>query len=370
MKIILVVGTRPNFMKAAPVWEEFKQRPEKFQLLLVHTGQHYDRNMSKVFFDELGLPRPDRYLGVGSGSHAVQTARIMEGFEKVLLEESPDMVMVFGDVNSTLACSLDAVKLHIPVSHVEAGLRSRDRSMPEEINRIVTDSISDILFTPSADADENLKREGIPEERIFRVGNVMIDSLRRFEAEADRSDALQRLGVAEGKYALLTLHRPSNVDEEEVFRGVLSAIERISQDIEVVFPVHPRTRKVIEELLMDLDSIKVTEPVGYTDFLKLQKEAMLVLTDSGGIQEETMVFDVPCLTLRQNTERPITVEFGTNILVGNDPDRIVSETHRILNGEVKRGKVPELWDGRTAERIVDVIDGGCGFQIADCGLRI
>jgi UDP-N-acetylglucosamine 2-epimerase (non-hydrolysing) len=361
-KIIVVVGARPNFMKAAPVLEELRKLPEVFDPMLVHTGQHYDERMSQIFFGELGLPRPDRYLEVGSGSHGVQTARVMIAFEEVLLEERPDLVLVVGDVNSTLACTLDAAKLHIPVGHIEAGLRSGDRTMPEEINRMVTDALADLLFTTERSANENLMREGVDPDRVFFVGNVMIDTLRRFEEKAEHSSVLGQLGLEERGYALLTLHRPSNVDEREPFERILRALMEVQARVPVVFPVHPRTRARIDtfgfrEWIEGMEGLRLIEPVGYLDFLKLQKYARLVLTDSGGIQEEATVFDVPCLTLRENTERPVTIEVGTNVLVGTDPEAIVREAQRILDGRGKQGAVPERWDGNAAERIVETLRG-------------
>jgi UDP-N-acetylglucosamine 2-epimerase (non-hydrolysing) len=337
-------------MKVAPIYRQLQHDPN-FEAVLVHTGQHYDHQMSKVFFDDLRLPRPDVHLGVGSGSHAVQTAQVMIGFEKVLLDCHPDWVIVVGDVNSTVACAIDAAKLNIPVAHVEAGLRS------EEINRILTDSISDLLLTPSSDADENLRHEGIPEERIVRVGNVMIDSLRLYESDAEASDILERLGVRSKGYGLVTMHRASNVDDPQHLHLLLDALEAVQRQLPLVFPIHPRSRKSIAEhgflaRISEMRNLHLIDPVGYLDFLKLQKHAVLVLTDSGGIQEETTVLGVPCLTLRENTERPITVQQGTNILLGLDPKMIVFEAERVLRGDAKVGTIPELWDGHTAERIV------------------
>jgi UDP-N-acetylglucosamine 2-epimerase (non-hydrolysing) len=356
LRMVLVVGARPNYMKVAPLYAALKGDPA-FEPILVHTGQHYDQRMSKVFFDDLRLPKPDVYLGVGSGSHAVQTAQVMIGFEQVLLQYRPEWVIVVGDVNSTLGCALDASKLHIPVAHVEAGLRSGDRSMPEEINRIVTDSVADLLFTPSPDAGENLRREGISEQRISLVGNIMIDSLRRYEADAEQSQILQEIGVHPKRYGLLTLHRPSNVDDPRQLAEILDALEAIQKELPLVFPIHPRTRKMIAEhglqtRVESMSNLRLIEPAGYLDFLKLQKHAAMVLTDSGGIQEETTALGIPCLTLRETTERPITVIQGTNILVGLDPRRIVAEARRVMQGEGKRGSIPKLWDGRTAERIL------------------
>ncbi len=360
LKIINVVGARPNFMKVAPIVAQMQQRARDFMPLVLHTGQHYDQSMSDVFFEDLNLPKPDIYLGVGSGSHAAQTAAVMEKFEPVVLKEKPDWVLVVGDVNSTLACALVCVKLGVKVAHVEAGLRSGDRTMPEEINRLLTDQIADLLFTPSREADDNLIREGIPPARIRFVGNVMIDSLYQ-QLEATKSSTLQHdLALSNQEYAVLTLHRPSNVDEPETFSGILYALDQISSRIPIVFPVHPRTRKKIESFglgrrIEEMDGLRLIDPLGYLDFLSLFSRARLVLTDSGGLQEETTVLSIPCLTLRENTERPITVESGTNTVVGTDPDKIISAafaalaTHR--NGSVPR--IPELWDGNTAGRIVE-----------------
>jgi len=359
LKLALVVGARPNFMKIAPILSELNRYPEEFEPFLVHTGQHYDTKMSGVFFDDLGLPTPDVFLGVGSGSHAVQTAQTMIAFEKVLLEHRPDWIVVVGDVNSTIACALDAVKLGIKVAHVEAGLRSRDRFMPEEINRILTDSISDLLFTSSRDGDANLLAEGITHEKICFVGNVMIDSLRRFDNYASQTNALDAIGVHVAEYGLVTLHRPSNVDHPQQLASILNAFEEVQKRVRLVFPVHPRTRKMMIdfELMERVDrmtGLMLVDPIGYKDFLQLERNSLMVLTDSGGIQEETTVFGVPCLTLRENTERPVTVEVGTNTLVGLDEERIVAEALHIANGHGKKGQIPEGWDGRAAERIVQV----------------
>jgi UDP-N-acetylglucosamine 2-epimerase (non-hydrolysing) len=361
MRILNVVGARPNLMKMAPIVAEMGGRPDIEQQLL-HTGQHYDENMSEVFFRELGLPQPDVYLGVGSGSHARQTAQVMMGFERACQDYGPDLVVLVGDVNSTLACSITAAKLWIPVAHVEAGLRSLDRRMPEEINRIVTDAVSDLLFTTSRDAGENLVREGIPHDRIHFVGNVMIDTLLRHRAQAAGSDVLRRLGLRGRGYSLLTLHRPSNVDDRETLRGIVSALEVLQERLPLVFPIHPRTRKNLEssgllDRIAGLPGFVLTEPLGYLDFLCLLDNARLVLTDSGGIQEETTILGVPCLTLRSNTERPVTVTQGTNELIGSSPQRIVAASLKVLEGRGKEGQIPELWDGRAAERIVQVILG-------------
>ena len=360
MRVLSIVGARPNFVKIAPLIDEMGRRPEHFQQLLVHTGQHYDEQMSQVFFDELDIPRPDVHLGVGSGSHAEQTARVMLAFEPVLLQNKPDLVLVVGDVNSTLACALVATKVGVPVAHVEAGLRSRDRTMPEEINRLLTDQVADLLFVTERDAVDNLRREGIGAERIHLVGNVMIDTLLRHRERALAMDTVGRYGLQPAKYALLTLHRPSNVDEPAVLAGIVDALEQIQERLPVLFCAHPRTARRMQESglgdrLAGMPGLKVTEPLGYLEFLNLMSNARLVLSDSGGIQEETTILGVPCLTLRRNTERPVTVSEGTNTLVGTDPQRIVAESLRILSGENKAGRVPELWDGHAAERIVDVL---------------
>jgi UDP-N-acetylglucosamine 2-epimerase (non-hydrolysing) len=362
LKVINVVGARPNFMKVAPIVAAMKKRPHAFQPLVVHTGQHYDAAMSDSFFQDLDLPEPDTHLGVGSGSHAAQTAAVMERFEPVVLREKPDWVLVVGDVNSTIACALVCVKLGVKVAHVEAGLRSRDRTMPEEINRLLTDQIADLLFTPSRDADENLLAEGIPRERIRFVGNVMIDSLQKNLETARDLRTREKLGLAEIDYVLLTLHRPSNVDLRESFERILSALEMIASKLPIVFPVHPRTRKTMAELglsarVESIKDLRVIDPLGYLDFLNLSSSARLVLTDSGGIQEETTALGIPCLTLRENTERPITVEMGTNVVVGTDTTRIVTAATAALNGSARKGarQLP-LWDGRTSERILDALE--------------
>src|SRR5918911_865194 len=358
LKVINVVGARPNFMKAAPVVEAMRRRPREFAPLVVHTGQHYDARMSDDFFRDLGLPRPDVHLGVGSGTHAQQTAAVMQRFEPVVLERQPDWVVVVGDVNSTLACALVCAKLRIKVAHVEAGLRSRDRTMPEEINRLVTDQLSDLLLTPSEDADRNLLAEGIPQERIRFVGNVMIDSLFKHLERAARSRVREELCVAGTPYAVVTLHRPSNVDEPRTLSRILSALERISEKVPVVFPAHPRTRRRFEEFgfgerLARAHNLRVVEPLGYLDFLRLYSGAALVLTDSGGLQEETTALGIPCLTLRENTERPVTVELGTNRVVGTDPERIVREAADALDNP--RAELPPLWDGQASDRILNAL---------------
>ncbi len=362
LKVINVAGARPNFMKIAPLVAAMKRRPSQFQSILVHTGQHYDANMSDAFFRDLGLPAPDIHLGVGSASHAVQSAAIMKAFEPVVLEQKPDWVIVVGDVNSTLACALVCGKLDIKVAHVEAGLRSRDRTMPEEINRLLTDQISDLLFTPSSDADANLIAEGIPPERIRFVGNIMIDSLSANLERAKGSKIQVELAVADKDYALLTLHRPSSVDDRESFIRILDALEQISARLPIVFPIHPRARKMLFEYgLSDrvemMGGLLLIEPLGYLDFLNLMSGARVVLTDSGGIQEETTVLGIPCVTLRENTERPITVEMGTNTIVGTDPAKIVPATFSKLEKQIEKDQycIPPLWDGHTAERIVDAL---------------
>jgi len=421
MEIISVVGARPNFMKIAPIIREIDKHNKSVDVspltshvspltshvspldvsrspshvsrltshVLVHTGQHYDYEMSRVFFEDLDLPEPDIYLGVGSGTHAEQTGKVMIEFEKVLLKEKPDLVIVVGDVNSTLAAALAAVKLHIPVAHVEAGLRSFDREMPEEINRVLTDAISDYLFTPSPDADENLIKEGIPKEKIYLVGDVMVDSLLYNKERAKKSKILAKLGLIENSpltshvspvtshlspltpYALLTLHRPSNVDFKDSLSEIVSALIEISKHIPVIFPAHPRTVKNLKKfnLIHFFKSVNLSkdkiekinrgiyllEPLGYLDFLNLEMHAKFVMTDSGGIQEETTVLNIPCLTLRNTTERPITLTQGTNTLVWNKKDKIIEEAMKILKNGGKKGNCPTLWDGKTAERIVEII---------------
>ena len=355
--IILVVGARPNFMKIAPIYAELQSRGQ--ELILLHTGQHYDDNMSKVFFDDVGMPKPDIYMGIGSGSHAYQTGTVMIEFEKICQEKDPSMVVVVGDVNSTVACTIVCAKMGIPCAHVEAGLRSFDRDMPEEINRILTDSVADLLLTPSPDGDEHLRAEGIAEERIIRVGNVMIDSLYNNLARAESSSIQDDLGL-EDDYSILTLHRPSNVDDEGIFAGIISALEVIGQDIQIVFPMHPRTEKMAKqfslyERIASIPGIKITGPVGYLDFVALMSKSKLVLTDSGGLQEETTALGIPCITLRENTERPITVTEGTNTIVGCDPELIKSTALDALTTGGKSGRIPEMWDGKTAHRIADVL---------------
>jgi len=361
LKILNIVGARPNFMKIAPIVREMRRRENDFQPLIVHTGQHYDQAMSDSFFNDLGIPKPDFHLEVGSASHAVQTAKIMTAFEPVVFEEKPDWVLVVGDVNSTIACALVCSKLGIKVAHVEAGLRSRDRTMPEEINRLLTDQISDLLLTTSQDADENLKAEGITHDKIRFVGNVMIDSLFYSLKLAENSTVREDLNLDGKDYAVLTLHRPSNVDDKKTFSGLLEALCKISEKLPIIFPAHPRTLSRIDEFgfseRIESSNIKLVEPLGYLDFMRLYSGAKLVLTDSGGLQEETTALSIPCLTLRENTERPITIEMGTNILVGTNSEKIEQTAFEVLarKADSKDKKIPPLWDGKTAERICDVL---------------
>ena len=350
MNVFHIVGARPNFMKVAPVMNALKTRKHVVQTL-VHTGQHYDANMSDVFFEQLGIPAPDVNLAVGSGTHARQTAEIMTRFEPVLLEGQPDIVLVYGDVNSTVATALVCAKLGVRVGHVEAGLRSFDRTMPEEINRLVTDQLADLLFTPSEDGDVNLQKEGIPTEKIFRVGNVMIDSLVKLLPVAQRQS---KNGLPE-RYALVTLHRPANVDDSATLKRLLQSLLEVNRDLAVIFPAHPRTRQRISDFGLNAEQLRILDPLSYVDFLGLQSRATVVITDSGGIQEETTYLGVPCLTLRENTERPITVTLGTNVLVGRDPDKLRSELSRVLAGQAKKGTSPPLWDGHAGERIAAVL---------------
>ena len=354
MKIAHVVGARPNFMKVAPVHSAAAARG--LQQTLIHTGQHYDEKMSKIFFDELCLPRPDVNLNVGSGTHAAQTAEVMTRIEPVLSELAPDWLLVYGDVNSTLAATLVAVKLGIRVAHVEAGLRSGDRTMPEEINRLVTDRLADLLLTPSADGDENLLAEGVSADRIRLVGNVMIDTLVGLLGKArERWASLQAQWGLE-RFALVTLHRPSNVDDERKLVALLETLASIARELPVVFPIHPRTRESIRRAGFDIPAgMTVVDPLGYLDFLALQERATVVITDSGGVQEETTFLGVPCLTMRANTERPITISIGTNTLIGDDLDLLRTQVQAVIEGRGKRGAVPPLWDGRAAERIVDAL---------------
>lgn len=357
IKVLNIVGARPNFMKVAPIIRAMRRRPDEISQLLVHTGQHYDDSMSGSFFRDLEIAAPDIHLNVGSGTHAGQTARIMLGFEPVLTEHRPDWIVVVGDVNSTLACALVASKVGVRTAHVEAGLRSFDRTMPEEINRVLTDRLSDLLLTPSRDADANLIREGIDTHRIYRVGNVMIDTLYQQLERSRTSPVLDRLELQPGEFAVLTLHRPVNVDNAASLERIFSALDDVSRMVRIVFPVHPRTRARIDEFGITMPSgIRMIEPLGYLDFLRLWSNSKMVLTDSGGIQEETTALGVPCLTLREHTERPITIQEGTNRLVGTDPEKIVSSASEIMaRREGAPSRAPELWDGHSAERVVDAL---------------
>jgi UDP-N-acetylglucosamine 2-epimerase (non-hydrolysing) len=359
LKILNVVGARPNLPKIAPLLREMQRHPE-IQPILVHTGQHYDEKLSDIFFRQMGIPEPHVNLEVGSASHAAQTAEILKRIEPVLLERQPDLVLVVGDVNSTIAVSLAAVKLGIPVAHVEAGLRSFDRTMPEEINRVLTDAIADYLFVTEEDAIEHLLKEGRPRESIYFVGNVMIDSLRHFLPIAQKSPIGDELHLKNGadwrRFAVLTLHRPSNVDSTEKLGELLGAINEVAVSLPVIFPVHPRTQQRLAQAgLHSHPDLRFVRPVGYLDFLCLLSKAALVLTDSGGIQEETTALGIPCLTLRENTERPVTISQGTNLLVGTDPAKIVAAARTSLSGSQKPGRVPALWDGNAAPRIVEIL---------------
>ncbi|MFN3648022.1 MAG: non-hydrolyzing UDP-N-acetylglucosamine 2-epimerase [Armatimonadota bacterium] len=356
MDLICVVGARPNFMKVAAILAAAGSRPE-LRCRLVHTGQHYDRRMSTLFFEELGLPEPDHYLGVGSGNHAQQTAEVMLRFDAVLERQPADAVLVVGDVNSTIACALVAVKRGVPVIHVEAGLRSGDRTMPEEVNRVLTDQISDLLYTTEREAEVNLRGEGIPAERVRFVGNVMIDTLFTHLETARKSDITQQIGLTPGEYALCTLHRPSNVDTESGTHNLLQAIEVLARCLPVALPLHPRTRAKLQEFqllrrLSENPAVRPMEPLGYLEFLALMDQARVVLTDSGGIQEETTALGVPCLTFRENTERPVTISHGTNRLVGCSVTELERALDEVLSQPARIDRRPELWDGQAAPRIV------------------
>lgn len=358
-EIAMVVGARPNFIKAAPLLKKLREHDEEFESFLIHTGQHYDRKLSELFFEQLDMPKPDIFLGVGSSSHAEQTAKIMIEIEKSFSSLKPDLIMVFGDVNSTMAAVIVAAKLRIKIAHVEAGLRSFDKSMPEEINRIVTDRLSDYLFVSEPSGMRNLQNEGVPIEKIFFAGNIMIDSLISNLERADSSGILKELSLEPKQYATITLHRPSNVDDRAVLSGLLGVIAEVGTKMPVAFPCHPRTKSRIEEFGLSSKvlngNVRVIEPLGYLDFLKLQADSKIVLTDSGGVQEETTFMKIPCITIRDNTERPVTVEEGSNVLCGSDPNRILDVTSKILKGQMKESKIPELWDGQTSNRIVDVL---------------
>jgi UDP-N-acetylglucosamine 2-epimerase (non-hydrolysing) len=361
IRILAVAGARPNFMKIAPLMKELAKRPSRFEPILVHTGQHYDKTMSDSFFRDLGIPEPDVNLGVGSGSHGEQTAQVLVKIEQLLVERKPHVVLVVGDVNSTLAATLAAVKMHIPVAHVESGLRSWDREMPEEINRVLTDSVSHWLFTTEAAAEANLLREGVPAEKIHFVGNVMIDTLLAHRERALTLDTIERLGLSPQGYAVLTLHRPSNVDSPDQLRDLFEVLGRLNAELPVVFPVHPRTAKAIEQNLGGTKpDLMMTAPLGYLDFLRLLMDAQMVLTDSGGIQEETTALGIPCLTLRDSTERPVTVTEGTNVIAGTDPAGIEEAINQLRLSPPSKGRRPALWDGNAAIRIVDILEKDLG----------
>lgn len=358
-KLALIVGARPNFMKAAPLMRELHRFPDRFETLLIHTGQHYDHKLSQLFFEELGMARPDIYLGVGSGSHAEQTAKIMVELERVFIEQKPGMVVVFGDVNSTMAASLVAAKLQIKIAHVEAGLRSFDSAMPEEINRIVTDRLSDYMFVTEPSGLKHLQQEGVDKSKVFFTGNIMIDSLANSLAASKKSTILSDLKLEPKKYAVMTLHRPSNVDNPEILMSIIKAVISVGDTVPVVFPCHPRTQKELAKHNLAITPtsgpLRLIEPLGYLDFLRLQSECYFVLTDSGGVQEETTYLQIPCVTMRENTERPVTVDVGSNILVGPHPDKVLDAVRDIIAGKHKKGRIPELWDGHTAERIVAIL---------------
>jgi len=361
-KIICVAGARPNFMKIAPLMYEFKKH-QNAEVMLVHTGQHYDETMSRLFFDELQIPKPNINLEVGSGTQEYQISEIMKRFDPIVEKEQPDLVMVVGDVNSTIACASVASKRNIKVAHVEAGLRSFDKTMPEEINRFETDAISDYLFTTEPSGERNLVKEGIDKKKIHFVGNVMIDTLLRFKEKSNQSKILNELNLLPRSYALLTLHRPSNVDEKQNLEGILDALSQIQKKIKIVFPMHPRTKKKIEEfglnvMSQQLENIIFTEPLGYLDFMKLMMESKLILTDSGGMQEEATILKIPCVTLRNNTERPITVEEGTNVVIGTDKNKIIDASLESLIKDCSKTPMPKFWDGRAAQRIVNIILNG------------
>mgnify|MGYP002639778686 CR=1 FL=1 len=368
MKIALVAGARPNFPKIAPIAAQLRRHPDSFETVVVHTGQHYDYQLSGIFFEELELGPPDHFLNARSDAgKAAQMADILGKFDGVLTQEHPDLVVVVGDVDSSVYCSLGARIHGIPVAHVEAGLRSRDRRMPEEINRVATDAIADLLFTYSADADDNLAAENVPARCIHRVGNVMIDTLLHFRDKAQAADAIHRHGLREKSYVLVTIHRRSNLENRDVLAGLVDALVRIAADTDMLFPLHPHTRKRLEQegLLQRLAGaprLRIVEPLGYVDMLCLMEGAQLALVDSGGIQEETTVLGVPCLTMRENTERPVTITEGTNQLVGIDPDHIVAEAQRVLRDGIPAGRIPDLWDGHSAERLVAVLRDGISLR--------
>ncbi len=358
MLIDLIAGARPNFMKIAPITHAISKAASKgkdIRFRLIHTGQHYDKNMSDRFFEQLNIPQPDVNLGAGGGTQAEQAAAIMVGYEKLLLEKKPDLCLVVGDVTSTMACAIAAQKLHVKVAHVEAGIRSGDWAMPEEINRLVTDSITNFFFTTSEVANRNLRESGVPEHRIFFVGNTMIDTLLANLPRLSRPAIWDEAGLMQGNYFVMTLHRPANVDEEAKLKELLSEIVTHSKGLPLIFPVHPRTAKILQGLGVDAPNLHFCEPMGYLEFNYLVKNAKAVITDSGGITEETTVMGVPCMTLRDNTERPETVTVGTNELIGTDPKAIAPSMKLLFSGNWKKGEIPELWDGQTAERIVEIL---------------
>ncbi|MBK9632022.1 MAG: UDP-N-acetylglucosamine 2-epimerase (non-hydrolyzing) [Saprospiraceae bacterium] len=362
MKILSVVGARPNFMKVAPLHRVFAQSDIPIQSIIVHTGQHFDEKMSHIFFEELALPKPDYFLGVGQGTHTELTARIMLAFEPILIQEKPDLVIVVGDVTSTFACALVAQRLGIPLAHVEAGLRSFDRKMPEEVNRILTDQISDFLFITEDSAKTNLVSENIPEEKIFFVGNCMIDSLAYYEKTSSNIALLKRWDLDKKKYVILTMHRPSNVDNQEGLLKILSIIQQIdTEDLKIVFPLHPRTKqKIIDfgmwDSFINCSHLILTEPLGYLEFVNLMRYSLLAITDSGGIQEETTYLNIPCITFRKTTERPVTVEVGSNTLISDlNTEPVIQLLHQIKNQQYKISEIPKLWDGKAAERILETI---------------
>ncbi len=359
MKIVVVAGARPNFIKIAPLMDALSLDSE-FDPVLVHTGQHYDEQMSDLFFRQLEIREPDINLGVGSGSHASQTASIISSFEPILLKTMPKLVIVVGDVNSTIGCGLVAVKLGIPLAHIEAGLRSFDRSMPEEINRILTDTISDLLFCTEQNGVDNLRNSGIPKNKIFLVGNIMVDTLLKHKERADTSSILKTLGLSKSKYCTLTLHRPSNVDKHDSFSGILDALDHIQSDLPIIFPIHPRTRLKIQQTSLNIKissmpDLRLIEPLGYLDFIKLCSSSKFIMTDSGGIQEESSILNIPCLTLRENTERPITVKLGTNRIVGTSTERIMSAYKELSSRNTLKSKIIPLWDGKATQRIINIL---------------
>lgn len=356
MTITIIAGARPNFMKIAPIIEAIQKRKQQgldINFRLVHTGQHYDKNLSDTFFEELNIPFPNVNLEVKSGTQAEQTAAIMIGFEKDLKANPSDLVMVVGDVTSTMACTIVAKKEGVKVAHVEAGIRSGDLSMPEEINRMVTDSLTDYFFTTSTYANANLKKLGFEDHQIFFVGNVMIDTLRKNEQRLKRPQLWNDLNLKEKKYMVMTLHRPSNVDEEQKLKALITQIVTLAKDYPIIFPVHPRTKILLQDLNLTFENLHYVEPLGYLEFNYLVKNAFAMLTDSGGITEETTVMNVPCITLRENTERPETCDIGTNLLVGTDPEKIIEAFKTLISGQWKQGQIPELWDGNAADRIID-----------------